>query len=183
MRNPMRKLIYALVALAAGAPLIWLSMSGRLGPEENSLSLSAGMVGFTLLCVAAYFVPASLRAARGRGRLLAGTNVIARWQVGAADWERFRAIDLAASGVRAPALEGLQFIPGPCLAAGTEIIVGRQGVLIDDCYFRFTPRTGERYVESAHWLATNPHCIALIIVSSPVGGKFGRWLLLLAAGC
>ncbi len=175
----MRKLVYALAALGAGTLLIWLSMSGRLGSEDATLSLGAGMAGFTLLCVGGYFIPASLRAARGRGRLLAGTDVIARWHVGVDDWERFRAIDLAASGVRAPALEGLQFIPGPCHAAGTGIIVGKQSLLIDDCYFRFTPHPGDHYVESAHWLGTKPRCLAFIIVSSPVGGKFGRWLLLL----
>ena len=112
------------------------------------------------------------------GRL--GADVVARWPVSAADWERFRAIDLAASGVRAPALDGLQFIPGSCPAAdGTEIIVGPASVLVGDYFLSFTPRHGERWAESVHWLATNPRCIALVIVSSPVGGKFGRWLLLL----
>ena len=180
MRNPLRKLVYALAALGAGALLIWLSTSGRLGPEDSVASLGAGMGGFVLLCLGGYFVPASLRAARGRARLIAGADVVVRWPVSAADWERFRAIDLAASGVRAPALDGLQFIPGSCPAAdGTEIIVGPASVLVGDYFLSFTPRHGERWAESVHWLATNPRCIALVIVSSPVGGKFGRWLLLL----
>ena len=89
MRNPTRQLGCALIALGAGALLFWLAISERLGPEESALTMGAGVTGFTLLLASAYFVPATLLAARGRARLLAGTDVVARWPVGAADWERY----------------------------------------------------------------------------------------------
>ncbi len=84
MRNPTRKLGCALIALGAGALLFWLAISERLGPEESALTMGAGVIGFTLLLASAYFVPATLLAVRGRARLLAGTDVVARWPVGAA---------------------------------------------------------------------------------------------------
>lgn len=133
MRNPARKLAYALIALCTGVLLFWLALSERLGPEESGPTMAAGIAGFTLLLASAYFVPASLLAARGRARLLAGTDVIARWHVGAADWERYRA------GARSWS----RFKPRR-RAADVEIVAGKRSVLIDDCYFRLDPgkRTG-----------------------------------------
>lgn len=65
MRNPTRQLGCALIALGAGALLFWLAISERLGPEESALTMGAGVIGFTLLLASAYFVPATLLAARG----------------------------------------------------------------------------------------------------------------------
>jgi hypothetical protein len=152
MRNPTRKLAYALIALCTGALLFWLALSERLGPEESGPTMAAGIIGFTLLLASAYFVPVSLLAARGRARLLAGTDVVARWHVGAADWERYRA------GARTWS----QFKPRR-RAADVEIVAGKRSVLIDDCYFRLDPgkRTG---MLNAEWGArTNPACIVLTI--------------------
>lgn len=177
MRNPMRKLAYGLLGLCLAVPLLWLGSSGRLAPEDSNLSLGLAMIGFTMLCVSGYFMPASLLAARGRARLLAGTDVIARWNVGAADWERFRSIDLAASGIRAPLLKGLHFTPRPAPATGVDVVAGTRSVLIDDCYFSLRPSKSDG-MESAQWARTTPTCIALIIRPYTQGATH-RWLLLL----
>ncbi|TAJ84709.1 hypothetical protein [Reyranella sp.] len=155
MRNPARKLGYALIALCTGGLLFWLAISERLGPEESAPTMGAGVIGFTLLLASAYFVPVSLLAARGRARLLAGTDVVARWPVGAADWERYCA------GTRTWS----RFTPRRRRdhAAGVEIIAGKRSVLIDDCYFRLDPgkRTG---MLNAEWGArTSPACIVITI--------------------
>ncbi len=138
MRNPARKLGYALIALCTGALLFWLAISERLGPEESAPTMGAGVIGFTLLLASAYFVPVSLLAAQGRARLLAGTDVIARWPVGAADWERYCA------GARTWS----RFTPRRRdHATGVEIIAGKRSVLIDDCYFRVDPGKKDWHAE------------------------------------
>ncbi len=154
MRNPARKLGYALIALGTGALLFWIAISERLGPEESALTMAAGVIGFTLLLASAYFVPVSLLAARGRARLLSGTDVVARWSVGAADWERYCASIPRWSRFKPRRRDD---------ATGVEVVAGKRSVLIDDCYFRLDPgkRTG---MLNAEWGArTSPACIVVTI--------------------
>lgn len=154
MHNPTRKRGYALIALGAGALLFWLALSERLGPEESAPTMGAGMIGLTLLLASAYFVPATLLAAQGRARLLAGTDVVARWPVGAADWERYCASIPKWS----------RFTPPRRRSAGdVEIIAGKRSVLIDDYYLRLDPGKGVGMLE-AEWAArANPACIVITI--------------------
>ncbi len=154
MRHPTRTLGYALIALSTGALLFWLAISERLGPEESGFTMAAGVIGFTLLLASAYVVSVTLLAARGQSRLLAGTDVVARWHVGAADWERYCASARSWSRFRPRRRDQ---------AAGVEIIAGKRSVLIDDCYFRLDP--GKRAgMLGAEWAArTSPACIVVTI--------------------
>ncbi len=132
MRNPARKLAGGLISLGLGVLLFWLALSERLGAEDSGITVTAGWTGIALLCAAVYFVPTSLFAARGRARSLAGADVIARWRVSAADWERYR------TGSRSWSY----FTPRRKRSMGeVEIIAGKRSVLIDDCYF--SPRSGQ----------------------------------------
>lgn len=182
MRNPGPKFFIALAALAIAASLLWLSLSGSLGAEETTPAMAAGMVGFAVLAVAGYYTVASALVAVASARLRAGIGVVARWRVPAHDWERFRAIGLADTGITMPSLRGLHFAPRRVTPpGGVEIIAGRRGALIDECYFALTPGKTNG-LEAAGWAPTDPPCIALVIkfwTHTPSSSSTSRGLLLL----
>lgn len=182
MRNPGRKALLALAGLAVAITMFWLAVTERTGAEDSWSTVTVGMGGLTLLAVCLYYAVAGALAARGSARLRAGFDVVARWQVPPADWDRFRAIGLADTGVSLPLLKDLHFHPRRVTPPeGVEIIAGQRGVLIDECFFAVAPGKANG-LESAGWAKTSPPCIALVIrnwTRTPSSSTTSRWLLLL----
>ena len=93
MRNPARKALYCLIALLAGAALIWFGAGREQRVGEDWTAIVPIALGFTLAPFGFVFLIQALFAMRGQALLLAGHRVIARWHVFPAEWEQFRELD------------------------------------------------------------------------------------------
>jgi hypothetical protein len=182
MRHPRRKFVLAIVGLFLAIVLLWATFSGLLGPDDGTPAMVVGVLSLLILGIAGYFVVTAGITARAIARLEAGTDVIARWQVPASVWRRFRDIQLEETGVSVPMLKGLLFAPRAVAGSETvEIICGARGALIDGHYFPLAPGRGVG-MEQAGMVLTQPPCVAIIV--GLLAGAFGsprttRWLLLL----
>jgi hypothetical protein len=165
MRRPLRKFVFALVCLAIAAIVFRAALSEVFGPEDSGLTMAAGPASVLGLMIAGYFVVASALAARGVARLAKDGEVIARWTVPAATWDRYCDIKLADARVSLPGLSGLMFEPRrKTTTDSVEVVCGKWGVLIDECYFSVAPGRGAG-MEQAGLVHTQPPCVALVIAT------------------
>lgn len=182
MRHPQRTFVIALLCLAIAAAVFGAALSEVFGPEDSGATMAAGLGSVLGLLVSGYFVVASALAARGVARLANEGEVIARWDVPAATWERYCAITLADARVSLPGLGGLMFEPRRKAAAeAVEVVCGKWGVLIDGHYFSAAPGRGAG-MEQAGMVHTQPPCVALVIATragAPRALRTVRRLLLL----
>jgi hypothetical protein len=93
VRNPARKALYCLVAVIAGAAMVWFGAVRQQRIGEDWSAIVPGLVGFALAPIGFVFLIQTLFAVRGQARLRAGHRVIARWHVCPAEWEQFRRLD------------------------------------------------------------------------------------------
>jgi len=182
VRHPQQTFLIALVGLGIAAALFRAALSEVFGPEDSGPTMAAGLASLLGLLVAGYFVVASALAARGVARLARDGEVIARWHVPAATWERYCEIKLADARVSLPGLSGLLFEPRRKVAVdAVEVVCGKWGVLIDGCYFSAAPGRGAG-MEQAGLVHTQPPCVALVIATragAPQALRTVRRLLLL----
>lgn len=170
MRNPARKAVYCLIAVLAGAALIWFGALRHEQVGEDWASIAALALGFTLVPFGLVFLIQALFATRGRARLLAGHRVIARWHVYPGEWEQFRALDARRAGGDA-ALANDLWIRKAKPAGGVEVIVGETSLLVDDSYHVLRPG-GLPELREVRWLDGPPTCLefALLYPRGRYGG-------------
>jgi hypothetical protein len=157
MRNPARKALYALFALAVSAALIRFGI-GR----HETVGPGWGSDGPTLLGLAALpfclvtFIQA-LFAVRGRARLLAGIGVIGRWQAYPGEWEQFRKLDSRRAG-KAFALGNDLWVRRAAPTGPVEVIVGEKSALVNGSYHSLKPG-GIPDLRGVRWLEGPPTCL------------------------
>lgn len=170
MRNPARKALYCLLALLAGAALIWFGALRHERIGEDWGSIAALALGFTLAPFGFVFLIQALFAIRGRARLLAGHRTIARWHVYPAEWEQFQKLDGRRSGEH-HSLGNDLWVRKATPKDGVEVIVGETSLLVDDSY-HVLRRGGLPELREARWLEGPPNCLefALLYPRGRYGG-------------
>jgi hypothetical protein len=170
MRNPARKALYALLALLAGAGLVWFGTAREQRIGEAWTSIAPTVVGLAMVPFAFVFVIQALFAARGKARLRAGHRVIARWHVYPGEWESFRALDRRRSAADSSLVNDLR-IRKAAPAEPVEVIVGETSALVDGSYHVLRPR-GLPELREVRWLDGPPTCLefALVYPRSRYGG-------------
>jgi len=169
MRNPARKALYCLIALLAGAALIWFGAGREQRIGEHWTAIAPVLVGFTLAPFGFVFLIQALFAMRGRALLLAGHRVIARWHVYPDEWERFRALDSRRAD--RPSLVNDLWIRKARPVDGIAVIVGEKSALVDGSYHSLSPR-GLPELREVRWLEGPPACLEfqLLYPRSRYGG-------------
>ncbi len=157
MRNPARKALYCLIAVLAGAALIWFGAGREQRVGEHWTSIVPLFVGFALAPIGFVILIQALFLARGQARLKAGHKVIARWHVHPAEWERFRALD-ARRAAEHPSLVNDLWIRKATPTDGVEVIVGETSLLVDRSYHVLRPG-GLPELRSVGWLDGPPACL------------------------
>ena len=168
MRNPFREGLIWLAVFAAGGLLILTAILWLERGQTLWVGFALFFVGFMMAVISPLAALQGLLGGRGRAKLIAGRDVIARWHVSAADWERFRAFDAGR------ALAGL---PSEVRFAeqspvnGTEIIVGKRSVLVGGSYHPLR-RWALPELERVDWLA-NPSGPSVLEFTVLYGGRSG----------
>ncbi|MEP7362326.1 MAG: hypothetical protein ABI972_03655 [Acidobacteriota bacterium] len=98
-----------------------------------------------------------------------GQDILVRWRVDPADWDRFAALNETFSLNELP-------VRRPAPATGVEVIVGRRAVLIDGHLIRLhwpsqTGAAGTWTVESATLLPADPPCVNLRVRMAQTHGS------------
>lgn len=158
MRHPLRKVALYSLCLAVGGALIRAAVL-KMFPGGEVTVIVAMIVGITVVAFPSVFLVMALFAAVGEARLRAGRNVIARWHVGAAEWDRFRAVDKARAA-QDPRLGNDLWIRRRTPASGVEVIVGRRQLIVDGSY-HVLRRGGLPELRAVSWLAPpgGPECL------------------------
>lgn len=162
MRNPARKALYFLLALIAGAGLVWFGAVREQRIGEDWTAIAPIFVGLGIAPFALVFLIQALFAVRGKARLMAGHRVIARWHVLPAEWERFRALDSRRSAGD-PALVNDMWVRRAAPAEAVEVIVGETGLLVDGSYHGLRPR-GLPELREVRWLDGPPACLEFALL-------------------
>ena len=170
MRNPARKALYCLIAVLAGAALVWFGALRHERIGEDWTSIVALALGFTFAPFGFVFLIQALFAARGQARLRAGHRVIARWHVYPAEWEQFRKLD-ARRAADHPSLVNDLWIRKASPRDGVEVIVGETSLLVDSSYHVLRPG-GLPELREVRWLDGPPTCLefALLYPRGRYGG-------------
>ena len=177
MRNPRRKAILFIALALAGAALLWLGMQRESAVERDETAGVVSVVGFaTLVCSALYLLLRVLPTAIGRARLLAGAGRIAQWQVSAADWDKFRALDAERAGADPMFLANDLWIRRQTPPEGVEIVVGKKALIVDGSYHPLRPN-GVPELRSIGWLdnaarpGRPPDCLEFLLAYP--AGRYG----------
>lgn len=184
MWRPGKILILSLAGLVLAVGLFKAATAGFFGGEDAVATLIAGGGSVILGLVACYFVVASALATRGAALLRQGKDVIASWRVEPGEWERYSRVTLSDSGVSLPFLEALKYTRRKAAyEAPVEVICGKRGVLMDDCYFALAPGRNAG-MEQAGMVLTDPPCLAFVLRAHIPGSgaiRIIRTLLLVPA--
>lgn len=164
MRNPHRKiLVYLMLSIVAVAMTTYgFRAEQRLG--EDWTTTGVALVGFTLAPFGFVFLVNALLFARGRAKLLAGRDVLARWHVTADEWERFRVVDRI-RGEQDPAFfNDLPIFKGR-QDRGIDVIIGKHSALVGDSY-HVLRKGGLPGLTAIYWLPApaDPECLEFHIV-------------------
>ncbi len=157
MRNPPQTALICLALTAGGYALLLLGIA----LFERDYEVAGGLLGIAGLAVAviSFFVCLWMAfASIGYTRLLSGRNVIARWRVTPAEWDRFRAFDAARAAEHLSLRNDLR-IRKRTPPQGVEIVVGRGRVVVDGSYHAISGRAvGGRQL---NWLnaPADPECL------------------------
>lgn len=170
MRNPAGKALYCLIAVIAGAALIWFGAGREQRVGEDWTAIGPLFVGFAIAPIAFVVLIQALFAMRGRARLLAGHRVIARWHVYPAEWERFRELDSRRAAEHGSLVNDLR-IRKAAPSEGVEVIVGEKSLLVDQSYHVLRPG-GLPDLREVRWLDGPPICLefALLYPRGRYGG-------------
>jgi hypothetical protein len=176
MRDPARKALYCLLAVLAGAALIWFGALRHTRIGEDWSSIVALALGFTLAPFGLVLLIQSSFAMRGRALLLAGHRVIARWHVYPAEWEQFRSLDARRAGDHASLVNDL-WIRRARPSDGIEVIVGETSLLVDRSYHVLRPG-GLPELRTISWLEGPPTCLefGLLYPRGRYGGSLATTL-------
>jgi hypothetical protein len=157
MRNPARKALYCLIAVLAGAALIWFGAGREQRIGEHWTSIAPIFVGLGIAPIAFVFLIQALLAARGQARLRSGHRAIARWHVYPAEWEQFRTLDARRAAEHSSLVNDL-WIRKATPSDGVEVIVGETSLLVDQSYHVLRPG-GLPELRDISWLDGPPACL------------------------
>lgn len=157
MRNPPRK---ALIFLCLSIMGVGLVLGGIAVFERANETVGSilGILGLTLAVIFFFACLWMLLSTIGYLRLMAGKDVIARWHVSPAEWDRFRAFDTVRAAEHLALRNDLRLRKQTPLQ-GVDVIVGRRSIIVDGSYHSITGRpVGGRQV---NWLTApaDPECI------------------------
>jgi hypothetical protein len=176
MRNPSRKAAIFSALLATGALLAWLGVLRHeaIGQEWVSGLMIAG--GFTTVFVFFVLLIQALFHVSGMAKLQAGIGLLARWQVGAADWDKFRAADDDRAASNPTFLGNDLWIRKATPPEGVEVIVGEKSLIVDNSY-HVLRMNGLPELRGIGWLDNSaapgrpPDCIEFLLAYPR--GKYG----------
>ncbi len=155
-----------LAMAACGALLvayaIWLPV-----PDGYDLTGPFAVAGMLLIVVGAVLGAHAQRAVNAEKRLRSGADVVARWRVDAATWERYSAFDAA----RAPVALNEIWLPSKTPADGVEIVVGARHVLVGHCLAAFEDPLVKINLLCLIELPSDPPCLELVAHSTGRGGR------------
>lgn len=171
MRKPLLQRDIALAVSAAGLAAIVAAV--RLpAVGEGAAQVALMVFGVTALPLGGIWALMAWTVARTEAALRRGDGVMGRWQVDAATWQAFLALDstlASASDAQLNELAGRR-----ARARGVEVIVGKEGVLIGEHVFRL-PRRGlpEITLAGLRMEPGTPVCIELHLYYPPTPTRFG----------
>lgn len=157
MRNPARKALYCLLAVLAGAALVWFGVAREQRIGEDWSSIGPAFLGLCIAPFAFVTLIQALLAVRGQARLKAGHRVIARWHVYPAEWEQFRKLDERRSADHSSLANEL-WLRQATPSEGVEVIVGETSLLVDGSYHGLRPG-GLPELREVSWLDGPPICL------------------------
>lgn len=139
LRNPVRKALFCSAIVAVGALLVWFGAHEHGRAAESGLAIASIALGIPAVAFGLIFLVQALLLARGRSKLLAGKDVLARWHVAPADWDRFRAFDAARSASEPFQLANDLWIRKTTPPQGVDVIIGKNSLIVDDSYHVLRP--------------------------------------------
>lgn len=176
MRNPLRKAGYFTAALLLGIALAWTGVELQ-GPTDKVLGtwLMIPVGGLTAFAAAIWLLM-SLLHVRGMAKLLAGFGRISAWHVGAAEWDKFRAVDAERARANPTFLVNDLWIRQRTPPEGVDVIVGEKSLVVDGSY-HVLRRNGLPELRDVRWLdhadadGRPPDCIEFQLAYPK--GKYG----------
>lgn len=168
MRNPPKKAAIFASLVALGGALAWFGVHFHV-PGGGDWVPGAMVVGGGLLAFAcSLWLLQSLLHIRGVAKLEAGIGLVARWRVGASDWEKYRAADAARVASDPQFLVNDLWIRKQTPAEGVEVIVGEKSLIVDGSY-HVLRMNGLPELRSIGWLnnaatpGRPPDCIEFLL--------------------
>jgi hypothetical protein len=168
MRNPPRKAAIFAGLAAFGGALAWLGTQNHVAGSGDWVP-GAMVVGGGLLAFAcSLWLIQALFHIRGMARLEAGIGVVARWHVGALDWEKYRAADAARERSDPQFLVNDLWLRKQTPPEGVEVIVGEKSLIVDSSY-HVLRMNGLPELRSIGWLDNSatpgrpPDCIEFLL--------------------
>ena len=169
MRNPNRWRTIGLWCVGLGG--LSLAAWFRVGADQVGVRVALfffGAMGVMVGGLVALFQHQNVRAKQALAR---GEDIIARWRVAAADWQRFVATDPQWSSHANGRLN--EFVPSAEAAPdGIEVIVGKAGVQIGDSIHPLPLRSTPEITEARLHEGT-PSIIELLLYYPPYPTRFG----------
>lgn len=159
LRAETKKAVW-LGAAAFGFALIVLAVL-IYSDDRAGLSQLGGFFGALLVVFGLIFGLHAARDARAGARIRAGADVIARWRVGPAEWERFVAFDAA----RGESFASAAWLPSETPADGVEIVVGAGHVLLGDALVAFEDALVKTSLLCLVELPSDPPCLELVVMT------------------
>ncbi len=173
MRNPARKALFCAAIVAVGALLVWFGAHQHGRAVESGLAVASIALGIPAVAFGLIFLVQALLVARGRSKLLAGNDVLARWHVAPADWDRFRTFDAARGASEPFQLANDLWIRKTTPQQGVDVIIGKTSLVVDDSYHVLRPyglpelRAVNRLVATGH----APECLEFRLAYPTRGGS------------
>ena len=163
MRNPSAKVMLYLLLTMLGVALGLYGFRAESRVGEAWASTGPRLAGVVITPIAFILLVRAWFYTRGRAKLLAGRGVVARWHVGADEWERFKAFDRK-RGQEDPALANDLSLSPERQHAGIDVIVGKTSAMIGD-HYQVLRKGGIPTLTGIHWLAdpANPECLEFLI--------------------
>ena len=164
MRNPSRKIVIYLLLVLLGIALANYGISAEKRIGEAWTSTGFTVAGVTIVPFALLLLIRALFNTRGRAKLLAGQDVLARWHLSADEWERFKAFDRARDGEDRRLVNDLRSDDAR-QHGGVDVIVGKKSALIGDSY-HVLRKGGIPGLTAIYWLPApvDPECLEFGIV-------------------
>lgn len=173
MRNPARKALYCAAIVAVGALLVWFGAHEHGWGVESGLAIASIALGIPAVAFGLIFLAQALLLVRGRSKLLAGKDVLARWHVAPADWDRFRAFDAARGASEPFQLANDLWIRKTTPPQGVDVIIGKTSLIVDDSYHVLRPH-GLPELRAINRLAATsgaPECLEFRLAYPTRGGS------------
>jgi hypothetical protein len=168
VRNPPRKAAIFASCVAFGLALVWFGIENHvpLGGDwvPGLMVVAGGLIAFAC----SLWLLQSLLHMRGMARLEAGIGLVARWHVGAVDWEKYRAADAARVASDPQFLVNDLWLRKTTPPEGVEVIVGEKALIVDGSY-HVLRMNGLPELRSIGWLDNSstpgrpPDCIEFLL--------------------